>query len=84
MRAPLNGSKTHPLTPHALGVLADLAARPLPRQDINAGVVNRFEREGLVVEVELPSPFAAHKGRPIRHLKISDAGRAALAAASSR
>lgn len=39
-----------PLTDHAWGVLRRLAETPLPRQHINAGVVDRFWREGLVTE----------------------------------
>lgn len=81
MITPLNGTRTHPLTAHALDILASLTKGPLPRQNINAGVVNRFQREGLVVTVELPSPFSSHKGRLIPHLQINAAGRAALAGA---
>lgn len=76
---PLNGQKTHPLTPHALEVLRRLVQfGPQPAQEINAGVVNRFARESLVDRVQLPSPYKTHKGRKIDFLQINAAGRAAL------
>lgn len=75
---PLNGTKTHPLTPHALKVLAKVAREPLPTQAINAGVVNRFHREGLTETVDLSSPYAIHRGGTCRHERITDAGRAVL------
>lgn len=78
MIAPLNGAKTHPLSAHALKVLAQLARKPLPTQAINAGVVNRFHREALTETVDLPSPYAIHKGGTCRHERITEAGRAAL------
>ena len=77
---PLNGTKTHPLTPASLKALRDLAEKPLPRQELNPGVANRLLREALVESVELPSPYATHKGRAIEHLKASAAGVARLAA----
>jgi hypothetical protein len=75
---PLNGSKTHPLSAHARSELARIAKTPVPSQDVNPGVVNRLRRESLVELVQLPSPFASHKGRKIEHLQVSDAGRALL------
>lgn len=79
-RLPLNGEKTHPLTSHSLGVLRDLVRSPMPRQEINPGVANRLLREQLVESVDLPSPYASHKGRAIEHLRASAVGiaRAAL------
>lgn len=74
----LNGTKTHPLTKHALGVLQELAARPIPTQRINAGVVDRLHREGLSETVDLPSPFMIHRGGTCRHERITEAGRAVL------
>lgn len=76
---PLNGEKTHPLTAHALAELRDLTRGPEPRQSINPGVVNRLLREALVESVDLPSPYPTHKRRLIEHLRITDAGLAALA-----
>jgi hypothetical protein len=79
---PLNGTKTHPLSKHALSALERLMNGPEPRQTINPGVVNRLEREALVETVMLPSPYQSHKGALTSFLKITDAGRAARAAAS--
>jgi len=75
---PLNGTKTHPLTAHALEALSILAVKPRPYQEFNPGIKNRLFRENLVEEVMLPSPYATHKGRDIAHMKITDAGIAAL------
>lgn len=77
---PLNGTKTHPLTPASLGALRDVAAKPLPRQELNPGVANRLLREALVESIELPSPYATHKGRNIEHLQVTAAGVERLAA----
>lgn len=76
---PLNGTKTHPLTDHALGVLRSLERSPSPTQTINAGVVNRLQREALAEIVDLPSPYASHKGKKIKFLQITEAGRARAA-----
>lgn len=76
---PLNGTRTHPLSAHAIDVLRTLARTPRPRQEINPGVVSRFEREALVEIVGLPSPYRTHHGRPIDHLRLTDAGRDTLA-----
>ena len=82
---PLNGTKTHPLSKHALKVLQALRERgSQPTQGINAGVVNRFHRERLTKTVQRPSPFAAHKGRKCDHEQITEAGRSALAAGDGR
>ena len=75
---PLNGTRTHPLTEHALAELRDIANRPVPRQAVNPGVANRLLREHLVAEVMLPSPFQTHKGKSIAHLQITADGRARL------
>lgn len=75
---PLNGTKTHPLSEHARNELADIAIRPVPRQSVNPGVVDRLMREGLVAEVMLMSPFKTHKGRSIPHLMVTSAGRERL------
>jgi len=71
---PLNGTKTHPLTKHAKTALATIATGPVPSQVFNPGVVNRLLRESLVEIVQLPSPYASHKGRLISHLKITASG----------
>ena len=75
---PLNGTKTHPLSVHALGKLREIARAPTPTADVNPGVVNRLLREQLVEPVMLPSPFKTHKGGDCEHLKITLAGREVL------
>jgi len=74
-RKPLNGTKTHPLTAHALAELRDIASKPCPRQAVNPGVSDRLLREDLVEVVMLPSPFKTHGGKLLEHLEITDAGR---------
>lgn len=81
---PLNGTRIHPLSPHALFCLRCIEERPRPRQTVNPGVANRLERGALVQTVRLPSPFKTHKGRLIDHLEITDAGRAAISRATGR
>lgn len=76
--APLNGTKIHPLSEHALGELRSLLRAPRPRQQINAGVTARLESEGLIETVSLPSPYATHKGAKITFSQITVAGRARL------
>ncbi len=71
---PLNGTKTHPLTPASLEALRRVAHEPLPRQELNPGVANRLERDALVESVHMASPYATHKGRKIEHLRASAAG----------
>lgn len=77
MIMPLNGTNTHPLSPHARSELASLDA-PRPTQQINPGVINRLMRDNLIEIVSLPSPYASHRGRPIQHAVITAAGRAVL------
>lgn len=73
---PLNGTKTHPLTKHAIEALQRLDAEgPLPRQVFTPGVANRLEREELVWNADLVSPYKTHKGKLIPHLAIRHAGR---------
>jgi hypothetical protein len=72
---PLNGTKTHPLSVHALQVLSAIANTPMPRQTVNPGVANRLLRESLVETQELASPFKAHKGGTCEFLCITEAGR---------
>lgn len=72
---PLNGEKTHPLSAHAHEELENISWHPLPTLAVNPGVINRLIREGLVVIVDLPSPFRAHRGGTCAHLEITEAGR---------
>ena len=77
---PLNGEKTHPLTPHSIAALVDLSHGPKPRQELNPGVANRLLRGELVEVVALPSPYKTHRGARIEHLRLTKAGHdAALA-----
>ena len=43
---PVNGEKTHPLTPTARAVLRSLVKAPMPRQEVNPGVRDRLARRG--------------------------------------
>ncbi len=81
---PLNGSKTHPLSTFALSALKTLSKEELPRQEFNAGVVNRLERDGLVETIVKASPYKTHKGRQIDHIKASAAGLELLAKQASQ
>ncbi len=71
---PLNGTKTHPLTTHAIATLVEIAKAPAPTGPINPGTLNRLMREGLIDIVSLPSPFKTHRGKLIGHAKITAAG----------
>lgn len=75
---PLNGEKTHPLSAAARIVLGDISLAPVPASTVNPGVRNRLEREALVEEVQLRSPFKVHKGGTCAHLQITEAGRKVL------
>ena len=77
-RAPLNGTKTHPLTEHGYAALAQLNVSSSPAQYFNPGVVNRLLREDLAELVRGPSPFKRNRGELIDYLAITDAGRQAL------
>lgn len=75
----LNGGKTRPLTKSAIGVLVWLRdSGPQPRQVINAGHNDRFEREQLTEIVALKSPYDSHKGKLIPFVQITAYGREVL------
>lgn len=78
MIAPLNGTRTHPLSEKAKDALRGLLAHPQPSQEYNPGVVNRLLREALVELVDLPSPYRTRKGN-VSHLQITEAGRKVIA-----
>jgi len=46
---------------------------------MNPGVTTKLLNEGLVELVMMPSPFKTHAGRDIDHMRITAAGRRALA-----
>lgn len=71
-------AKTKPLSEHARTELRHIKTNPVPRNSVNPGVVGRLLRDSLVESVMMPSPFPAHKGRHIEHLKITDAGLSAV------
>ena len=77
---PLNGTKTHPLSEHALTVLAAIANAPQASHTVNPGVINRLMRESLVTVEQMPSPFKAYRGGDCSFLCITQAGRDVLAA----
>jgi hypothetical protein len=66
---------SRPLTAFSRKVLASIAKEPVPRNSINPGVADRLLRGDLVESVLLPSPYKLHKGTPIAHLRITEAGR---------
>lgn len=73
--SPLHGTKTHPLTSHALAELRSLLSGPRPYLEINPGVIDRLMREDFIETVDLPSPYKVHKGGKCRHIRITPAGR---------
>lgn len=70
MKPPLNGTRTHPLSEHAKGILRELTRGPVPSYSINPGVRDRLSREGLVIETEFGWK---------RFYSITAAGRARIA-----
>ncbi|AXQ69333.1 hypothetical protein HOU02_gp392 [Caulobacter phage CcrBL9] len=75
---PLNGEKTHPLSAVALSTLRSISRFPCPTQEINHGLINRYQREGLIELYEDVSPYKTHKGKKISFVRISPAGQAIL------
>lgn len=76
-RTPLNGTKTHPLKQASIEALNQIARGPAPRQEFNAGVIDRLLREDLIEMLQIPSPYHKPKGL-IAGVKITAAGRAVL------
>lgn len=68
---PLNGTRTHPLSPLAIEALELLKSGPLPTQRFNPGLVNRLLREPTVELVDMPSPYKTRKGL-VPHLRLKD------------
>lgn len=64
-----------PLSDHARGILRDMLRRPVPLQEVNAGVYDKLRREGLAKIIPYTSPYAKHKGGVCDHLTLTDAGR---------
>jgi len=63
-----------PLSPLALATLRRALRAPVPRSEINPGVVDRLHREGLVTVEDFTSPFPSHHGRKIPHVLATLAG----------
>jgi hypothetical protein len=82
MLMPLNGTKTHRLRHASRDALIRLLDAPMPKQELNPGVVDRLTRgnphEWLARIVGLPSPYKWNSGATIAFLEITDAGKAAL------
>lgn len=76
-RLKLGGGVTPPLAPHARAELAMIARGPVPASTVNPGVRQRLLGDALVEEVDLPSPFPAHQGDKVAHLRATEAGKAA-------
>lgn len=71
--AALDNAGAKPLSAAAIGALTTLLRGPAPRQDFNPGVVRLLAGEGLVEELELPSPYKT-KATLVRHLRLTDLG----------
>jgi hypothetical protein len=81
-KSPLYGEKTHPLTSVAYAALERLSRGPEPQYRLNPGLRNRLLREDLVER--FAQPISGLYPGPVPHLRITDAGRAALAARPSK
>lgn len=82
----LNGGQTHALSAVGRAQLERLLAGPLPRTNVNPGVIDRLTRGSspLAEVVQLPSPFKKDRRQdgsvqPCSHLRITDVGRQWLA-----
>lgn len=80
-RARPGPARTRPLSRYAIDALDSLALVATPSQVFNPDVVDRLLRDGLVSVIQLPSPYASHKGKRISHLVLTEAGEQALAKA---
>lgn len=63
-----------PLSDKAKDALHGLLAHPTPYSEINAGIIDRLMREDLIETVMLQSPYRSHKGKKIRHVRLTQAG----------
>jgi hypothetical protein len=75
---PLNGKNFHPLSTHAQEILRTIYRRPLPVQEVNAGVVARLVGDGLAERIPKTSPYKKHNGGTCEHLFITAKGRMEL------
>lgn len=81
---PLNGTKTHPLSKHAVYALRRLANEgPTPRQEFNPGVVNRLVREDLAKMEQRPSPYRTVRGN-VSFLVLTNSGKQGIVDADAK
>lgn len=69
---PLNGSKTHPLCEHALGILKSLLNGPIPNYKINPGVINRLLREDLIEIVWIEKASYNNKYKEKQKVRVAN------------
>lgn len=69
---------SEPLTAHAIAQLRRVCVQPVPKQELNAGVVKKFRDEGLADIIYLPSPYKLNRNQRIAHLQGTAAGLARL------
>ena len=71
---------TTSLSDHAMTVLRDLVRHgPRPSQEINAGVTDKFRKEGLAEFFEAKTPYPTRKGM-ISWIRATDRARQIVAA----
>jgi len=66
------------LTRHALQTLKKIKASPRPLRELGYGLLMRLLSDGLVEQVNIPSPYKINHGRMIQHLRITALGEDAL------
>jgi len=78
---PLNGTKIHPLSDFAIGIMRRLKnVGPMPVQEINPGVWARLKDEDLVESFPAKSPYKKHSAFvKINFARLSEAGEKRLA-----
>lgn len=64
----------NPLSDHAKKLLRSMLERALPAKEVNAGVRNKFGREGLIHYCERKSPYAVHRGGTCQHIALTEKG----------
>lgn len=69
---------TNFLLDRRLSALRSIGRAPFPRQGVKPDVADYLIGRAFVREVMLPSPYPSHRGRPMPHLEITEAGRGAL------
>jgi hypothetical protein len=78
-------AKPRPLSQHVVAELRELASGgPQPACGINPRVKDRLLNDRLAEATFLRSPFPADNGRNVQHLRITQAGRQALAEAEAQ